>query len=334
MSTFVQKTIEGPLAAAQITHSDIATFADESINLKRDDAEDFREQVRRLREKLEKYASDHPDYGLIKTLLSGSLAKGTSLKTLNDIDVAFYVNADKAPKTEPDLLEWLAQRLRDAYPQMKPDQIKPNQHSVCIKFAVSGLSVDVVPVKYKGDPDDRGYLFTNDGGEPVLTSIPLHLAFIRKRKERQKQHFAQVIRLVKWWVRLQRIKDSEFKMKSFMTELIVAHLADGGVGMDDYTIALEKVFTYIVKSRLKTRIAFADYYPASKLPAPSGKAIEIFDPVNETNNIAAIYDESHRQKIVNAAQGALEAIAEARFATTRGQAIECWQDVLGPSFRG
>jgi tRNA nucleotidyltransferase (CCA-adding enzyme) len=334
MSPLAQQTLDGPLAAAQITHADIAYFADESVNLKRDDAADFREQVRRLREKLDKYAADHPDYGLIKTLLSGSLAKGTALKTLNDIDVAFYVKADKVPKKETDLLEWLAERLREAYPQMKRDQIKPNHHSVCIKFAVSGLSVDVVPVKYKGDPDDRGYLFANDGGEPVLTSILLHLAFIRKRKEQQKQHFAQVIRLVKWWVRLQKIKDADFKLKSFMTELIVAHLADGGLCMGDYPAALEKVFTYIVKSRLKTRIAFADYYAASKLPAPTGKAIEIFDPVNETNNIASVYDDGHRQKIVAAAQDALEAISEARFATTRGRAIECWQDVLGPSFRG
>lgn len=191
-----------------------------------------------------------------------------------------------------------------------------------------------VPVQCKGDPDDRGYLFAFDGGKPVLTSIPLHLAFIRKRKAQQKDHFAQVVRLVKWWVRLQKSKDQEFRLKSFMTEMIVAHLADSGVSLVDYTIALEKVLGYIVKSRLKTRIAFTDYYPASKLPAPTGKPIEVFDPVNETNNVAAVYDDSHRQKIVNAAQEALEAISEARFTTTCGRAIECWQDVLGSSFRG
>jgi tRNA nucleotidyltransferase (CCA-adding enzyme) len=323
-----------PFLVAQVTHSDIAAFADESVNLKREDAAEYREQVRRLREKLDKYAADHPDYGLIKTLLSGSLAKGTALKTLNDIDVAFYVKAGNAPSSEPDLLNWLADRLREAYPQMKPDQIKPNRHSVCIKYAVSGLSVDVVPVQYKGDPADRGYLFAFDGGDPVLTSIPLHLEFIRKRKGQQKIHFAQVIRLVKWWVRLQKSNDSEFRLKSFMTEIVVAHLADGGQAMADYTVALEKVFGYIVKSRLKTRISFTDYYPAAKLPGPTGKAIEIFDPVNETNNVAADYDDGHRQKLVGAAQDALEAISEARFATTRGRAIECWQDVLGPSFRG
>ena len=75
-----------------------------------------------------------------------------------------------------------------------------------------------------------------------------------------------MIRLVKWWVRLQKINDEAFRLKSFMTEMIVSHLADSGVSMADYTVALEKVFAYIVKSRLKTRISFTDYYPASKLP--------------------------------------------------------------------
>jgi tRNA nucleotidyltransferase (CCA-adding enzyme) len=323
-----------PFSTAQIGHADIGAFADDCVNLKREDAKEYREQVGRLRDKLDRYAADHPEYGLVKTMLSGSLAKGTALKTLNDIDVAFYVKAEKTPSAEPDLLNWLAARLREAYPQMKPDQIKVNQHSVCITYAVSGLSVDVVPVQYKGDPDDRGYLFAFDGGKPVMTSIPLHLAFIRKRKVQQKDHFAQVIRLVKWWVRLQKINDDSFRLKSFMTEMIISHLADSGVSMADYTVALEKVFAYIVKSRLKSRIYFMDYYPASKLPGPTGKAMEVFDPVNETNNVAAIYDDSHRQKIVSAAQDALEAISQARFATTRGRAIECWQEVLGPSFRG
>lgn len=326
--------VETPFLAALIGHSEIADFAADNINLTREDAEGYREQVRLLREKLDRYAADHPEHGLIKTLLSGSLAKGTALKTLNDIDVAFYVKGEKVPSKERDLLEWLAQRVREAYPQMKPDQIKVNRHSVCVSYAVSALNVDIVPVQYCGDPDDRGYLFPFDGGEPVLTSIPLHLKFTRLRKERYKDHFRQVIRFVKWWVRKQRDKDDKFRMKSFMTELIVAHLADSGIDMADYPTALEKVFGYIVKTQLKTRIAFADYYAASALPAPTGKPIEVFDPVNPTNNVAAIYDEAQRKNIVSAAQDALEAITEARFATTRGRAIECWQDVLGPSFRG
>src|ERR1700691_137515 len=135
MNTLEVRVAETPFSAPQISHANIAAFADDCVNLKREDAKEYREQVARLREKLDKYASDHPDYGLIKTLLSGSLAKGTSLKVLNDIDVAFYVKSEKTPSSEPDLLNWLAERLRETYPQMKPDQIKPNNHSVCIKYA-------------------------------------------------------------------------------------------------------------------------------------------------------------------------------------------------------
>jgi len=94
MSIVEARVAETPFSSSQIGHADIAAFADDSVNLKREDAKEYREQVARLREKLDKYAADHPDYGLIKTLLSGSLAKGTALRTLNDIDVAFYVKAD------------------------------------------------------------------------------------------------------------------------------------------------------------------------------------------------------------------------------------------------
>src|SRR5271168_2093486 len=96
--------VESPFIAAQVDHCTIADFAADNVNLKREDAEDYREQVRLLRDKLDRYASDHPEHGLIKTLLSGSLAKGTALKTLNDIDIAFYVKAEKAPSKERDLL--------------------------------------------------------------------------------------------------------------------------------------------------------------------------------------------------------------------------------------
>ena len=81
MRTLQARAAETPFSAPQIGHAEIAAFADNSVNLKREDAKEYREQVGRLREKLDKYAADHPDYGLIKTLLSGSLAKGTALKT-------------------------------------------------------------------------------------------------------------------------------------------------------------------------------------------------------------------------------------------------------------
>jgi tRNA nucleotidyltransferase (CCA-adding enzyme) len=317
-----------------ICHEDVAAFAADSVNLKREDAKEYRDQVNRLREKLDRFISEHPEYGLVKMLLSGSLAKGTALKTINDIDVVLYVKASEAPEDELELLVWIAERLRKAYPQMGADQIKPVTHCVRISFKGTGLDVDVSPVHYAGDPDWRGNLYNRETGKPLLTSIPMHLEFIRKRKKAQPDDFAQVVRLVKWWVKQRKRNGDTFRLKSFISEMIVAHLADAGVSMADYPTALEEFFKYLVKSQLKKRIAFADYYPASKLPGQTGKPIEIFDPVNEVNNVSADYSPQDRQRILDAAEESLERLAEARFATTRGRAIECWQDILGPSFRG
>lgn len=318
----------------RITHADIASFAADSVNLRREDAKEFREQVGRLRGKLDTFIREHPDYGLIKMLLSGSLAKGTALKTINDIDVALYVKASEAPTKEVDLLEWIAARLRKAYPQMAAEQIAPVTHCVRISFRGTSLDVDVSPVHYSGEADDRGYLYARDTGKRLLTSIPLHLKFIRARKNAQPDDFAAMVRLVKWWGRERKKADTNFRLKSFISEMIVSHLADTGVSMADYPAALEAFFRYIVKSQLKQRISFTDYYSASKLPAATGQPIEIFDPVNEANNVAADYSDQDRQRIVDAAEESLERLAEARFATTRGRSVDCWQDILGSSFRG
>src|SRR6266851_866955 len=106
-------------------HGDIARFAAERVNLPKDKADEYRAQVRRLREKLDAYLGEHPDFTLKKMLLSGSLAKGTSLRSLNDVDVACYISGADAPEDVARLLEYLAERLRKAFPNFKPDQVKP-----------------------------------------------------------------------------------------------------------------------------------------------------------------------------------------------------------------
>jgi hypothetical protein len=217
---------------------------------------------------------------------------------------------------------------------MKSDQFVPQEHCVKVQFRGSGLDVDVVPVLYEGDEDDCGYLVRKHTGVRVLTSIPLHLAFLRSRKDRHGKEFAQLIRLVKWWRKTERNDDPDFRFKSFAIELLWAHLADGGTLLGDYPTALEEFFTFIVKGGLAGRVAFTDYHELNELPARSSGAIEIFDPVNPKNNVAASYTIADRQRIEDAAHRALDALGEARYATTKGDAVECWQDIFGPSFRG
>src|SRR5438128_4859111 len=209
-----------------VGHGDIACFAQERVNLPKDKADEYRSQARRLRERLETYLAEHPDFSLKKMRLSGSLAKGTALRSLNDIDVACYISGADAPRDVASLLNYLANRLRKAFPNFSPDQVKPQTYSVTVSFRGSGLDVDVVPILYDGDPSWYGNLVSQDDGSFLKTNIPLHLEFIGKRKKVQETHFAQVARLVKFWTRKVKNEQEGFRFKSFMVELVLAHLAD------------------------------------------------------------------------------------------------------------
>jgi tRNA nucleotidyltransferase (CCA-adding enzyme) len=311
---------------------DLASFGDKVVNLKREDVDDYREQVNRLRDKLTDHIKKHPDYSLVKMLNSGSVAKGTALRILNDMDVAVYVKAAEAPADEKQLLQWLKERLQEAYSQLKPEQFEVQMHCVTLKFVASGLSVDVVPVLYEGD-GDYGFLIVKSTGDRVLTSIPLHLEFIRKRKARNPVRYAQLVRFIKWWARERKLEDDQFRFKSFIAELICAKLVDTGLSLQDFTVALERVFAYIVTTNLKQRIAFTDYYDTTDLPSGNVGEIELFDPVNPKNNVMARYTKANREAVVNAAADALDAITEARYATTKERATDCWKRVFGLSFK-
>jgi hypothetical protein len=184
------------MARQHVDLGDIVKFAQEKVNLPKDKADKYRAQARRLRERLEGYLREHPDFTLKKMLLSGSLAKGTALRSLNDIDVACYISGADAPGDVPKLLNYLAERLRKAFPNFNPDQVKPNTYSVTVSFRGTGLDVDAVPILYNGDPDWYGSLVSQDDGSLLETCIPRHLEFIRKRKQAHETDFAQIARLV------------------------------------------------------------------------------------------------------------------------------------------
>lgn len=67
------------MSREHVDHRDIVRFAENRVNLHRDKASEYRAQARRLRERIDEYVTDHPDFALKKMLLSGSLAKGTAL---------------------------------------------------------------------------------------------------------------------------------------------------------------------------------------------------------------------------------------------------------------
>jgi hypothetical protein len=329
--------IKGPrvkgMARQHVDHGAIATFARDRVNLPKEKADEYRAQARRLRERLEGYLAEHPDFTLKKMLLSGSLAKGTALRSLNDIDVACYISGADAPGDVPKLLNYLAERLRKAFPNCSPDQVKPNTYSVTVSFRGSGLDVDVVPILYNGDADWCGNLVSQDDGSLLETCIPRHLEFIRKRKQANEKHFSQVARLIKFWAGRMKREQEGFRFKSFMIELILAHLADQGVDFSDYPEALQHFFTFIARSSMREPIVFSDYYKPSTV-GTFAEPVQIIDPVNAKNNVSALYTAAQADAIVEAALDAGDAIDSALAATTKQDTVYYWQKIFGSAFQG
>lgn len=319
------------MARQHVDHRDLVSFAQDRVNLSRKSANEHRAQARRLREKLEAYLEEHPDFALKKMLLSGSLAKGTALGSLNDIDLACYITGADAPSEMTKLLDYLAERLRTAFPNFKPEQIQPQHYCVTLSFRGSGLDVDVVPVLYDGDPEWHGNLVSQEDGSLLKTCVPRHLEFVKKRKDAHKEDFAQVVRLLKFWAARLKRENEDFRLKSFMIELILSHLADQGVSLSDYPEALQHFFTYVAKSGLRDRIVFADYYSASSCGAFSER-VQIIDPVNAANNVSRLYTEAQAEAIVEAALDAGDAIDSALAAPTKQETVYYWRKVFGSSF--
>jgi tRNA nucleotidyltransferase (CCA-adding enzyme) len=320
------------MSRIHVDHKDIVRFAEEKVNLPRDKANKIREQARRVREKVEGYVSEHDDFALRKILISGSLAKGTALRTLNDIDMACYISGADAPSDVQKLLDYLAERLRNIYPNVADSQVRINTYSVTLSFRGTGNDIDVVPIIYNGDPDWYGNLISQEDGSFLKTCIPRHLEFIRKRKSENQTHFAQVVRLAKYWARNLKQERSDFKFKSFMIELILAKLSDDGVDFSDYPEALQKFFTYIATSNIREQIAFSDYYALSKIGTYM-EPVKMIDPVNEKNNASKLYTTLQADAIVDAALDAGDAIDAALAAPTKEKTIYYWQKVFGPTFQ-
>ena len=58
--------LETEMSRDHVSHREIAQFAENRVNLPKAKANEYRAQARRLREKLETYLDEHPDFTLRK----------------------------------------------------------------------------------------------------------------------------------------------------------------------------------------------------------------------------------------------------------------------------
>lgn len=314
----------------EITDSEISTFVETKVNLKKDKVKEYREQVNNLIVNFDDYLSKHEDFSLRKLLHFGSCAKGTAISTTSDLDVAVYLKSDKEGAQIGNILSTIRDCLSEAMTKygMTGEQFTIGKHCVCVTFKGSKLEVDVVPViPLMGDSkNDWGWLMDKHGTERLKTSIPLHLKFIRKRKKTFNK-YAPFVRLTKWWKSLQ-----EVPLKSFLIELIWAHLIATEEIPASYCDGFPIFFKYILTTKLKEPIVFSDNYSPSEVTHNSSGIVRIYDPVNPENNAGKTITSSEHLTILQKSQEAMNILMMATCAPSKAKAIDQWQRILGASF--
>jgi len=70
------------MAREHVNHKDIVQFAEDKVNLPKAKADEYRAQAKRVREKLENYLSEHPDFSLRKNYAFRKPRKGHFVKVI------------------------------------------------------------------------------------------------------------------------------------------------------------------------------------------------------------------------------------------------------------
>ena len=117
-----------------------------------------------------------------------------------------------------------------------------------------------------------------------------------------------------------------------MIELIFAKMLDDGTDLSFYPNSLMSFFNYLASTNLSELIYFCDYHAKSDIRIDATKPVRIVDPVNCGNNVARLYSTHQAKLIASAAAEAGDAIEWATQASGKGETVDAWQSIFGPSF--
>jgi len=163
----------------------------QSLELTRAQRDNASQQHKYMREELLKRLS------LETTFLTGSYARKTAVRPLNDIDVFVVfketdeVNPDNAPG---DLLNTVKQTLEEIYPGKTSS---PQARSVNIEFTQTGISYDVVPAFIDRDDPDIYRIPDLEASAWIATNPMTHKTISTEANEAANKKLKPLLKAVK-----------------------------------------------------------------------------------------------------------------------------------------
>ncbi len=312
-----------------LSDTDINIFVAKVLQLGPGKRKEYIAQVDFLIERLKKKIDEDSSFNVKGFKKTGSLIKGTVLKPKGDYgvdaDIAVFLDVSEAEKTDVDKLHNIILKLVAAvYPMKQSADFTVQPRTLGIHFRESGLDVDLVPVIPIKDEPEYGWQPSSQAGQPVKTSIRGQLDFIKNRSDADSR-FKALVRLIKKWRKEQELD----RFRSFLIELLVAHLNDQKGLNNSLELGLQRFFLYVAQSGLKEPVTFPELGKIRTFP---NDPVVVLDPVNKDNNVAARLTDTERQEIVRAAETAWNTVVTAIWKEGKGETLDLWKEVMGRSF--
>lgn len=186
-----------------------------ALELSEAERDEAKRQHTYLREGLSRRLDLDPDYG---TFLTGSYARSTAIRPLDDVDVFCVLArskiADPEALTPSDALELIKKVLDEQYPGKAAD---PQNRSVNIAFSGTGIGYDVVPA-FRDDGQGEGFVIPDiDAGEWIRSNPKIHKARSIEANDGTDGEIKPLTKAVKHWNRRQRDDD---RLGSFHLEVM------------------------------------------------------------------------------------------------------------------
>jgi hypothetical protein len=310
----------------RLTDKELETYVTNKLALPGDERDEYRQQVNRLLEKLQRVLDDDGSYRIQKFRRAGSLEKGTSNRPRAgkavDADVGVYFVVDDASTFDIAELQRLIKRLLvAAYPQKSEEDFDDSGARTCgVVFKGTGLEVDLVPI-VSLDADANYGLQCSRDGDCVKTSVKAHIEHYRDHAARDGV-LPSTLRLAKRWCYWQELDG----VQSFHFELMLSYLVDRNGSAKGIEESLRRLFLFTVRD-LARGVAFDGVNPAA-----FHDPVVIVDPANGENNVALRIEAGERDALVAAARQAYETITWAQGLPGKGETVAAWKELFGDNF--
>lgn len=225
---------------------------------------------------------------------SGSLAKGTAIRSSHDIDIAIHFKRDSDFDTLEEMYDEVFEVLEAAYAVRRQR----------VSIGLEGLDVDVVPGR-RINPDDSAdndvFLYRTDGGERIKTNIEKQKTAVSESGVRENIKLAKVWR-DRWGLRF----------KSFGLELLVMRaLSDfTGSGLDR---KMEQVLRFAVDNVTTMRL---------------------MDPGNTANDVASTIGDTEKKLVKATANSCLEFLSKLSETSSSDEVVAAWRRVFAEETSG